>query len=212
MDANAASVTARVPRRDLLDQPRIAIGILEGEERAVARALGIRAAQPRLHGERRAMPHPTRVDATADEFGMGRCDVGDDQRTHGRARRGRSYSLAERDRARGARGRELDDADVLRRGVIGVEPPTQPSVELLGSLDVGHGDDVDLELHVDLFCDGACLTHVILRSLMELEASSNSRAGLTGAAWCRAPRCVQSTAPVPAGWARSPPALARSDR
>src|SRR5215472_7467126 len=151
MDANAASVTASVPRRDLLNQPRIAIGILEGEERPVARALGIRAAEPRLHGERRAMPHPTCVYATADEFGMGSCDVGNDQRTDGRARRGRSYSLAERDRARGARGRELDDANVLGRGVIGVEPPTQATVKLLGSFDVGHGNDVDLELHVDLF-------------------------------------------------------------
>ena len=31
-----------------------------------------------------------------------------------------------------------------------IEPPTQTLVELLGSVDVGHGDDVDLELHVDL--------------------------------------------------------------
>ena len=151
MDANAASVTARVPRRDLLDQPRVAIGILEGEERPVARALGIRAAEPCLHGERRAMPHLTRVDATADEFGMGCCDVGDDQRTDRRARRGRSYSLAEGDRARGARWRELDDANVLGWGVVGVEPPTLASVELLGSIDVGPGNDVDLELQLDLF-------------------------------------------------------------
>ena len=33
-------------------------------------------------------------------FGMGSCDVGDDQCTDRRARRGSSYSLAERDRAR----------------------------------------------------------------------------------------------------------------
>src|SRR6516165_7366941 len=100
MGVNAASVTARVPRGDLLDQPRIALGILEGKERPVARALGIRAAEPCLHGERRTMPHLTRVDATADEFGMGSYDVGDDQCSDGRAGRGRSYSLAERDRAR----------------------------------------------------------------------------------------------------------------
>src|SRR5215469_8250908 len=100
MGANGASVTARVPCGDLLDQPRIAIGILEGEEGSVARALGIWAAEPCLHWERRTMPHLTRVDATADEFGVGSCDVGDDQCTDGRAGRGRSYSLAERDRAR----------------------------------------------------------------------------------------------------------------
>src|SRR5215472_8427879 len=127
MDANDASDAAGMPRCDLLDQPRIAIGILEGKEGTVARALGIRAAEPCLHGERRTMPHLARIDPTADEFGMGRCDVGDDQCTDGRARRGWSYSLAERDRARRARRRELDDANVLGRSVIGIEPPTQAS-------------------------------------------------------------------------------------
>src|SRR5260370_33068054 len=74
-------------------------------------------------------------------------------------------------------GRELDDANVLCRGVIRVEPPTQELVELLGSLDVGHGDDVDLEVHGDsryagvrllLFHAGTCLIHVIHLSLIEL--------------------------------------------
>jgi hypothetical protein len=52
-------------------------------------------------------------------------------------------------RAPRAGGRDLDDANVLCRGVIRIEPPTQELVEVLGSIDVGHGDDVDLELHVD---------------------------------------------------------------
>src|SRR5260370_404379 len=74
-------------------------------------------------------------------------------------------------------GRELDDANVLCRGVIRVEPPTQELVELLGSLDVGHGNDVNLEVHGDsrdagvrllLFRAGACLTHVVLLSLISL--------------------------------------------
>jgi hypothetical protein len=38
----------------------------------------------------------------------------------------------------------LDDANVVCRGDIVVEPPTQAFVELLGSLDVGHGDYIDL--------------------------------------------------------------------
>ena len=138
------------PRRDLLDQPRIAVGIGEGEERPVAGALGVDAGLPRLDGERRAVPHVAHVDAAADEFVMGRFDVGDDQPRHGRARRGRRESLAERDRGPRARGRELDDAKAVQRGDVVVEPPTQALVELLGSVDVGHGDDVDLELHVDL--------------------------------------------------------------
>src|SRR5262249_32608354 len=34
--------------------------------------------------------------------------------------------------------------------VVEVEPKAQPLVELLGPVDVGHGNDLDLELHVDL--------------------------------------------------------------
>ena len=40
----------------------------------------------------------------------------------------------------------------LQRGDVLVEPPAQALVELLGSVDVGHGDDVDLEVHVDHVC------------------------------------------------------------
>ena len=73
------------PRRDLLDEPEIAVGIFEGAERAVAGALGIDAGLPGLDGERRAVPHVGRVDAPADEFAVGRFDVGDDQHRLGRA-------------------------------------------------------------------------------------------------------------------------------
>ena len=85
------------PRRDLLDQPRIAVGIVEGEERPVAGALRVGAGLPCLTGKRGAVPNVTRVDAAADEVVMGRFDVGDDQRSLGRARRGRRDSVAERD-------------------------------------------------------------------------------------------------------------------
>src|SRR5262249_25729378 len=95
--SNVVSDSAGKARRDLLDEPLIAVGIIEGEERAVTRALGVQAAEPGLHGERRAVPHLTRVDAKADEFVMGCFDVGDNQPPFGRARRGRGYSLPERD-------------------------------------------------------------------------------------------------------------------
>src|SRR5208282_3992615 len=52
-----------------------------------------------------------------------------------------------------------------------VESPTQAFVELLGWLDVGYGNDLDLELHLDSRSAGArlllffhavaCLTHLI---------------------------------------------------
>src|ERR1700730_13252650 len=65
--ATAVSDAAGVPRCDLLDQPRITVGIIEGEERPIARAFGVGAGEPCLRGERRAVPHLTDVDATADE-------------------------------------------------------------------------------------------------------------------------------------------------
>ena len=95
------------------------------------------------------MPHVTHVDAAADECVMGRLDVGDGETGLGRTWRGRCESLPERDRGGRAGGCELDDAEpVERRGVI-VEPPTQSLVEPLGSVHVGHWDDVDFELHAD---------------------------------------------------------------
>ena len=53
---------------DLLDQPSIAVGIGEGKERSVARVRGIRARKSCLQGERCAVPHVTRADATAGDF------------------------------------------------------------------------------------------------------------------------------------------------
>jgi len=70
------------------------------EELPVARAPGVGTPEPCLREERCAVPDTTRLDGTGDEFVMSRFDVGDDQSTLGRARRGRSYSLAERDGAR----------------------------------------------------------------------------------------------------------------
>ena len=91
------------PRRDFLDQPRVAIGIGEARERPVAGALGVGARLPRLDRERRAVPDVTHLDATADELVIGDLDVGDDQLPLGRAWRGRRESLAERDRGPRAR-------------------------------------------------------------------------------------------------------------
>src|SRR5215470_12120631 len=113
VDADAVSVPAGEPRGDLLDEPDIAVGIIEGAERPVAGAFGVGAGLPCLQRERRAVPDLAGVDAAAGEFVVGRYDVGDDQPPLGRARRGRGESLAKRDRGRGARGRELDDAKAL---------------------------------------------------------------------------------------------------
>ena len=52
-------------------------------------------------------------------------------------------------------GRELDASNVFCRGYILIEPPPQELVELLGSLDVGYGNNIDLELHLDYRSAGA---------------------------------------------------------
>src|SRR5205823_11643091 len=115
----------------------------------VAGALGVGAGLPCLDGERWAVPYVTHVDATADEHVMGRLDVGDGEPARGRTWRGRCQSLAERDRRPRAWWCELDDTEPVERRDVIVEPPTDSRVEPLGPVDVGHGDDLDFELHVD---------------------------------------------------------------
>ena len=61
-----------MPRRDLLDNPRIAVRIVEGEERPVARTLGVGAFDPRLLRERGAMPHVARLNTPPDKILVGR--------------------------------------------------------------------------------------------------------------------------------------------
>src|SRR5438270_640336 len=53
----AVSDPAGASRRDLLDQPYVAVRIVERAERSVAGAFRVRARLPRLDGEGRAVPH-----------------------------------------------------------------------------------------------------------------------------------------------------------
>jgi hypothetical protein len=98
------------------------------------------------------MPHVACANATADDIFMGRDNIGDDKGSESRAGGGRRQPGAKRDRTPGAGRRELDDPNVFRWRHILVESPTQASIELLGSLDVGHGDDIDLQFHIDHAC------------------------------------------------------------
>ena len=96
------------------------------------------------------MEHFAHLDAASDELGARRLDVGHDEIEPGcRARRGRRDSLAEVDRARRARRRELHAPERVTDDEVGVEPPAQAAVEALGALDVRNRDDDDLELQVD---------------------------------------------------------------
>src|SRR5205814_8530509 len=88
--------------------------------------------------------------AAAEHRAAGGVDVGDDQVQALRgAGRGGGDVLAEDDRGVGAGRGELDHAVVVRAGEIGVEPPAELCIKLLGAFDVGNRDDDDFELQVD---------------------------------------------------------------
>jgi hypothetical protein len=95
------------------------------------------------------VPDVTCFDAAADEFIMGCFDVGDDQPPTAEPGAAAVIPLPNVTEHPEPGGREPDDSNVVCRGDIVVEPPTQALVELPGSLDVGHGDDVDLEFHFE---------------------------------------------------------------
>ena len=104
------------PRRDLLQQPAVAVRVAERGERAVARAIGRRPRYPpcvvELSAAGALVEHLAHVGAVRDQVGARRLDVGDDQvQALGRAGRGRRDARAELDRAPGAGRRELDDPE-----------------------------------------------------------------------------------------------------
>src|SRR6266446_5098078 len=91
-----------------------------------------------------------RVDILSDELVARRLDVGDDKvEKPSRAGGRRGDARAEDDRARGARGCELEHSSVTLPD-FRVQPPPEPPVELRRASDIRDGDDDDLELHVDL--------------------------------------------------------------
>ena len=97
-----------------------------------------------------AMKHFADLNAATEQILAGGLDVIDDQiQALGRAGSRPGDVLAEDDRARGARPRELNDAKILTVVVVGVEPPPEPRVELLRAIDIRDGDNYDFELHVD---------------------------------------------------------------
>src|SRR6202011_1881455 len=139
-------------------QPAVAVRITERSERPVAAMLRIRTADPdpsKQVGLVRArvdaggvVEHFADLDAAIEQFFAGGLDVGDDQvQALGGAGCRRGDVLAEDDRAPRARRRELDHAEVFTAVVVGVEPPPEPPVELLGAVDIRYRDDDYLELH-----------------------------------------------------------------
>ncbi len=74
---------------------------------------------------------------------------------------------------------QLHNAGVIAGGEVGVRPPTQAQVEAPGAIHVGHGEDDDLELHLDrpgawpLGC-GSLYTGVLIVASIGLAVSGMS--------------------------------------
>src|SRR5277367_3011027 len=148
--------TSRQPRRDLLQQPAVAVRIAECREGPVARAAGggateapARSVEPKLSS---GLPG---VEDFAD-LGAARCkrfacgvDIRDDQiKALGGARCRRRQLGAELDRARRTWRRELDDAEAVVEGEVGVEPPAEARVELFRAIDVCNRNGQGLKLQI----------------------------------------------------------------
>ncbi len=91
------------------------------------------------------------LDAAIEQVLAGGFDVGDDQiqALRGAGRRGGDVLAEDHGSRRAGRG-ELDHAIVVGAGEVGIEPPAELCVKVLGAIDVGNRDDGDLELEVDL--------------------------------------------------------------
>src|SRR5215468_9504045 len=135
-------------RLDLLEQPAVAVWIAERGERAVAGVIRRGSADSsalaiglKLSTRSPGVEYLTDRDAAGREFLSGFFDVVDDQiEALGGARRGGGDLRAELDRTRRAGWCELDDAEAVIKGEIGVEPPPEAPVKALGAIDVGHRD------------------------------------------------------------------------
>jgi hypothetical protein len=119
-DVQTAQSTSGQARRDLLEQPCVAIWVAERSKGKVAAVAGVRPTDPavafgtELGARFRSMEHLTNLDAAGNEIFAGSFDIGNDQvETLSGARRGRRYLRAELNRAPRAGRRELDDTESI---------------------------------------------------------------------------------------------------
>jgi hypothetical protein len=142
---SATSHTPGQPRRNLLQQPAVAVRVTERGKRLVAAMLGVRTIDPEPPKQVRlvrasvhtaaAVEHVTDRDAATTHFVASGLDIGRDQvQALSGAGCCRGDVLADNYRAPGARRCELDRAPVVTSGEVAVEPPSEARVELLGTL------------------------------------------------------------------------------
>jgi MFS family permease len=140
---------ARRPLRDFPDDPRIAIGVLEGNVGTVALALRIGTADARLRGERRAVEDIGRLDTVGHDLLVSGHDIGDDQPAAERTGLGHRNPFAKRDRGRRVRRRKLNGAKIFAVDDILIDSPPELCVKRLCAIHVQDGNNSDFELHID---------------------------------------------------------------
>src|SRR5437879_2377159 len=130
----------------LLDEPRVAVRILEGEEAVVALPLRVETG---LLTPVREVERLADVDAALDELGPRRFDVRDAEMEAVQRARRHLLALQKRDRAGGARRAELHDPEVVAGAVVDVDAEADlVGIERFGSIHVGDGDDDELQAPV----------------------------------------------------------------
>src|SRR5581483_34013 len=147
------------PRCNLLQQPTVAVRIMERGKRSVTSMRRIATARPKAPkqvGLVRASMHVAAVkyfadfDAATEQVLSGGFNIRDGQvQALGRARRCCGDILAEDYRTSGAGRCELYSTPVVTSGEISVEPPSKLCVELLRPVYIGNRDDDHLKFHVD---------------------------------------------------------------
>src|ERR1700730_7465107 len=154
-DVQIAESTSGQARRDLLEQPGIAIRVVEHGEGEVAAVTGVWstdatvALRTELSTRFQSMEHLTDLDTAGSEFFASSFNIGNDQvETLGRTRSGRRYLRAELERTPRAGRRELDDPESVVEWEIDVEPPPKLCVKRFRAINIRDWNDDHLELHV----------------------------------------------------------------
>src|SRR5215207_8472618 len=132
---------------DLLQQPAIAVGVVEDRVRTVApivrRGTAYRAAE--RSGPLSEMEYLTDLDTALQQVVARSLDVGNNQEHPLGGSRCALAGLAKVNRALGSRRRELDCA-LIAVAEVGVEPPPETFIELFRAVNVRHRDGNHFEL------------------------------------------------------------------
>src|SRR3954452_535500 len=145
--SSSCSSTSSAVEAALLEEPDVPVEVADARERVVVGAFGMGAVAPRAVCD---VADIVDLDAARNQLVSRRDDVGDHemQALHAPGRH-LADPGADRDRARRALRAQLDNAEVVSGAVVDVQFESHLlDVERLRAVDVGDGDDDELELVV----------------------------------------------------------------